>query len=285
MADAPVHWQMESASLPPDGAAAPAARRAAKVVLAAPFFAKPQRDTRVRGMLQAGEVLEVLSSLVDDNGRTKVQHARGWTPAFAPDGRQVLMDLGGGAVHSGENTRLPAAGARFRCVAAGVVPRCGLDMLALPRDGAAPLTVGEVLVVIELRALTGSNRCLRCREGWIDLLAPDGSPQLERIEGGAARDSGSMWEGELERVAQWLTVAGHGGSSAEIGPVLCDALRSEGVAPDAWMQTLAALAPEDLASRVAAAVAARDSALPASAAVSHAADLLGGGDYVSTTPA
>ena len=41
-----------SASPGTGGAAAPATRRAAKVVLAAPFFAKPQRDTKVRGMLQ-----------------------------------------------------------------------------------------------------------------------------------------------------------------------------------------------------------------------------------------
>ena len=46
-------------------------------------------------------------------------------------------------------------------------------------------------MAIELRALTGANRCLRSREGWIDLLAPDGRPQLERIEGGAAQDGGS----------------------------------------------------------------------------------------------
>jgi hypothetical protein len=185
------------------------------------------------------------------------------------------MDLGGGAVHNGENTRLPAAGARFRCVAAGVVPRRGLDRLALPRDGAARLAVGEVLVAIELRALTGANRCLRSREGWIDLLAPDGRPQLERIEGGAAQDGGSMWEGELERVAQWLTVAGHGAESSETAPILCDAMRAAGVASDAWVQTLAALTPGELAGRISAVVADRNSARPDSAAVSHAADLLG----------
>ena len=85
-------------------------------------------------IVQEGEVIEVLDTLVDDNGRTKVQHARGWTPAFAPDGRQVLMDLGSGAVHGGENTRLAGAGSRFRCTRP-LVPRRGLDRLAAPREG------------------------------------------------------------------------------------------------------------------------------------------------------
>ena len=57
---------------------------------AAPFFARLERDTTVLGMLAEGEEIEVLARVVDEDGRIKVQHPRGWTPAYAPDGRQIL---------------------------------------------------------------------------------------------------------------------------------------------------------------------------------------------------
>jgi len=62
----------------------------AKVTQAAPFFARLERDTTVLGMLAEGEEIEVLARVVDEDGRIKVQHPRGWTPAYAPDGRQIL---------------------------------------------------------------------------------------------------------------------------------------------------------------------------------------------------
>ena len=270
-------------------ALAPPARRAAKVMLAAPFFARPQRDTTVLGMLAEGEVIEVLSRLVDDNGRAKVQHPRGWTPAFAPDGRQILLDLGGGAVRDGENTRLPGAGVRYRCVATGLVPRRGLDQLAA--KSAVVLAQGEVVVALELRALSGARRCVRCRAGWLDLLAEDGSPQLERVE------TGAVWSDEQERVSQWLALAGHAQEDPALGHALCEALRADGIPPARWVQTLAALAPDELASRLAAVQAqtaggggggggAAAAADPADEAVLlHAAALVGQGEYAAAATA
>jgi hypothetical protein len=261
----------------------------AKVTQAAPFFARLERDTTVLGMLAEGEVIEVLSRLVDDNGRAKVQHPRGWTPAFAPDGRQILLDLGGGAVRDGENTRLPGAGVRYRCVATGLVPRRGLDQLAA--KSAVVLAQGEVVVALELRALSGARRCVRCRAGWLDLLAEDGSPQLERVE------TGAVWSDEQERVSQWLALAGHAQEDPALGHALCEALRADGIPPERWVQTLAALAPDELASRLAAVQAqtaggggggggAAAAADPADEAVLlHAAALVGQGEYAAAATA
>ena len=38
------------------------------------------------GVLNPGEVVEVLDSVVDSRGKMKVQHARGWTPLKSPNG-------------------------------------------------------------------------------------------------------------------------------------------------------------------------------------------------------
>ena len=252
---------------------APKARAAARVVLVAPYFERPQKDTTVRGLLQEGEVIEVLDTLVDDNGRTKVQHARGWTPAFAPDGRQVLMDLGSGAVHGGENTRLPGAGSRFRCTRP-LVPRRGLDRLAAPREGCT-LAEGEVLVALELRALSGTERSVRCREGWVDLLAADGSEQLVRVEAADGAEGGQLYADEQERVGQWLAVAGRADAEA-VAPRICAQLRADGVPPGDWLARLTAMPPEELARRAAVAAVAEP---PPAAAMEGAAALLARGEY------
>lgn len=271
-----------SANIEPEPEPAPAARCAVKVVLAAPFFGRPQHDTTVLGVLEEGEVLEVLATMIDDNGRTKVQHTRGWTPAFAPDGRQTLLDLGGGAIAHGENTRLPGAGLRYRCMKADLVPRRGLDGLA--PMGSIVLAKGEVIVALELRAISGAHRSVRCRAGWIDVLGKDGLPQLERINGPG--DSGTVWSDEQERVSQWLALAGHAQHDSNIGPALCEVLRASGVPPDSWMQALVA-EPDLLASRLAAATAASDTTTsPADEkAVQHAADLLKTGEYAAAATA
>ena len=256
-------------------ARAPPARCAAKVVLGAPFFARPQHDTTVLGILEEGELIEILGTMVDDNGRTKVQHARGWTPAFAPDGRQTLLDLGSGAIANGENTRLPGAGVRYRCVIAGLIPRRGLDKLA--PLGSVALAQGEVIMALELRAVSGARRCVRCRAGWVDVLDDDGLPQLERVDG--ASDSGAVWCDEQERVSQWLALAGRAQQDPNLAPALCEVLRAGGVAPDRWVQTLAA-EPELLDSRLVSAAASVKSASPANKqAVRHAAELLKAGEY------
>lgn len=259
-------------------APAPPARCAAKVVLDAPFFARPQRDTTVLGILKEGELIEVLGTMVDDNGRTKVQHARGWTPAFAPDGRQTLLDLGSGAIANGENTRLPGAGARYRCITAGLIPRRGLDKLA-PMAFVA-LAQGEMILALEVRAVSGVRRCVRCRAGWVDVLGDDGLPQLERAD--SAGDSGAVWCDEQERVSQWLALAGRAQQDPALAPALCEVLRADGVAPDRWVQTLAA-EPELLDSRLVTAAASITTASPANKqAVRHAAELLKAGEYTSS---
>jgi|EP01043_Picozoa_sp_COSAG02_P057230 hypothetical protein len=261
--------------LEPEPEPAPPARRAAKVVLAAPFFARPQHDTTVLGLLEEGELLEVLQTMVDDNGRTKVQHARGWSPAFAPDGRQTLLDLGGGAIAGGENTRLPGAGVRYRCVVAGITPRRGLDKLA-PMTSII-LAQGEVIVALELRAVSGARRCLRCRAGWVDVLGNDDLPQLERVS--SPEDGGAVWSDEQERVSQWLALAGHAQQDSKLAPALCELLRAGGVAPEGWVQTLAA-EPELLESRIAAAATSIAAASQIDeAALCHAAELLKAGEY------
>lgn len=60
------------------------------VALETPYFGQPEGDQKVLGVLGAGTTIEVLQSMTDGNGRTKIQHAAGWSPAAAPDGRGLL---------------------------------------------------------------------------------------------------------------------------------------------------------------------------------------------------
>ncbi len=257
----------------PEPVQAPTARCAVKVVLAAPYFERPQHDTTVLGVLAEGELLEVLNKMIDDNGRTKVQHARGWTPAFAPDGRQILLDLGGGAITDGENTRLPGAGVRYRCVVPDIIPRRGLDKLA-PMSSIV-LAQGEVLVALELRAVSGARRCLRCRAGWVDLLGDNGLPQLERVSSPGV----GLWSDEQERVSQWLALAGHAQQDPKLAPALCELLRAGGVAPERWVHALAK-EPELLEARIdAAAISITATSKVDEAALCNAAELLKAGEY------
>ena len=60
------------------------------VKVKAPFFRLHERDSQVQGLLERGDVLEVIETKTDGSGRVKVRHTRGWTPVLAPDNSVVL---------------------------------------------------------------------------------------------------------------------------------------------------------------------------------------------------
>ena len=60
------------------------------VKVKAPFFRLHERDSQVQGLLEQGEVLQVMETKADGAGRVKVRHSRGWTPVLAPDNSVVL---------------------------------------------------------------------------------------------------------------------------------------------------------------------------------------------------
>ena len=47
-------------------------------------------EWQVLGMLQVGQIVNVLEIKQDKKGKQKIRHEHGWTPMKAPDGRPVL---------------------------------------------------------------------------------------------------------------------------------------------------------------------------------------------------
>ena len=70
----------------------------------APYFKKPEKDKKVLGMLQVGEVVDVLEMKTDKKGKAKVRHRGGWTPMRAPDGRAVMEPADGSGSGSGSGS-------------------------------------------------------------------------------------------------------------------------------------------------------------------------------------
>ena len=60
-----------------------------------PFFKKHEKDKKVLGMLQPGDVVTVLEVKMDKKGNMKIRHEQGWTPQKSPDGRVVLEPVDG----------------------------------------------------------------------------------------------------------------------------------------------------------------------------------------------
>jgi hypothetical protein len=85
---APQQQQQKNSRVAP-----PAVGARVVVRMVAPFFAKYEKDTVVRGKLTPGSTLEILEARQDSAGKVKVRHATGWTPMVAPDGSVVLEVL------------------------------------------------------------------------------------------------------------------------------------------------------------------------------------------------
>eukprot|EP01048_Picozoa_sp_COSAG05_P009342 COSAG05_NODE_761_length_7487_cov_150.318760_4_plen_477_part_00 len=62
-----------------------------QTTMAVPYFKKFEKDKKVLGMLQPGQMISVMDKKMDKKGKPKVMHQLGWTPLMAPDGRLTML--------------------------------------------------------------------------------------------------------------------------------------------------------------------------------------------------
>ena len=62
-----------------------------QTTMAVPYFKKYEKDKKVLGMLQPGQMVSCMDKKMDKKGKWKVMHQLGWTPLMAPDGRVTLV--------------------------------------------------------------------------------------------------------------------------------------------------------------------------------------------------
>ena len=135
-----------------------------------PFFAAMEGTSQHAGVLQKGQTVRVLQTVVDSRGKTKVQHEHGWTPLKSPDGDFVFDNVADPS--AGQLGSVPAAPAPmpsgFAAAEAGEVP-AGAVAAVVPEDPQVAL-VTDAISVFNGRAKHGVRQMIENGLARVDSL-------------------------------------------------------------------------------------------------------------------
>ena len=161
-----------ASATPPTAAEAGGQVVATRMVV--PFFAAMEGTSQHSGVLQKGQRVRVIQTVVDSKGKVKVQHEHGWTPLKSPTGELVFDNLGGPS--AGQLGSVPAAPAPMpsgsaTAAATDVAP--GAAAAAVPEDPQVAL-VTDAIRVFNGRAKHGVRQMLDNGLACIDSLRERG---------------------------------------------------------------------------------------------------------------
>lgn len=144
----------------PSAASAPLAAggQVATTRMVVPYFEAMEGTTQHSGVLQKGQTVRVLQTVVDSKGKTKVQHEYGWTPLKSPAGDLVFDNVADASADQLGSVPTAPAPMPSGIAAAAPVP-AGAIAAAVPEDPQVAL-VTDAISVFNGRAKHGVRQMI-----------------------------------------------------------------------------------------------------------------------------